>query len=165
MTETEAMYKTGEPLPECETGSVERMLEAAIVWSERLEPRNSTSMLGFKVCECEEENPIQTMQSQTKLLRNILAKMQQQALMDRCECQYLLKDATLTAAEAKRIEPRVFSGERGEFAELNPSITERKKQAALNEWPSDKCVGMYMQCPYCDEVVLATTKLERRRKG
>ncbi len=75
MTETAATYKTEGRLPECETGSVERMLEAAIEWSEKLEPRNSTSMPGFKVYECETQNPVQIAPSQTQLLRNILAKM------------------------------------------------------------------------------------------
>ncbi len=82
MTETEATYKTGEPLPECETGSVERMLEAAIEWSEKLEPRNSTSMPGFKVYECETQNPVQIAPSQTQLLRNILAKAKAAASAD-----------------------------------------------------------------------------------
>ncbi len=69
MTETEATYKTGEPLPECETGSVERMLEAAIEWNER--------MATYVEAEdpCFDEHHCRIVNSQTKLLRNILAKM------------------------------------------------------------------------------------------
>ena len=79
------MREIGECLPECETGSVERMLEAAIVWSERLEPRNSTSMPGFKVYECETKEPLRVAPSQTQLLRNILEKMRERE----CECNVL----------------------------------------------------------------------------
>ncbi len=155
------------------------MLEAAIEWNQR-----TRAGLVIAVSERECARAATLMESQTKLLYNILAKVCaeqernkvprccvsycptcNETVRQQCECQHVPNNMTLTAAEAKRIEQRVFSGERGEFAELNPSITERKKQAALNEWPSDKCVGMYMQCPYCDEVVLTTTKLERRRKG
>ncbi len=71
MTETEATYKTGERLPECETGSVERMLEAAIEWNQRTRAR-----LVIAVSEPECARAATLMESQTKLLRNILAKVQ-----------------------------------------------------------------------------------------
>lgn len=72
MTETGATYTTEERLPECETGSVERMLEAAIEWNER--------MATYVEAEdpCFDEHHCRIVNSQTKLLRNILAKMQQQ---------------------------------------------------------------------------------------
>ena len=78
------MCETEERLPECETGSVERMLEAAIKWSERLEPRNSTSMPGFKVYECETKEPLRVAPSQTQLLRAILAKMETERAANIC---------------------------------------------------------------------------------
>ena len=70
MTETEATYKTEERLPECETGSVERMLEAAIEWNQR-----TRAGLVIAVSERECARAATLMESQTKLLYNILAKI------------------------------------------------------------------------------------------
>ncbi len=69
MTETEATYKTAEPLPECETGSVERLREAAIEGNKYL----------VRCLDLLEPWPDETdgkvANSQTQLLRNILAKI------------------------------------------------------------------------------------------
>ncbi len=70
MTETEATYKTEERLPECETGSVERMLEAAIKWN-----RGIASDMVFDMAPHDVRLLRDRQDSQTKLLRNILAKI------------------------------------------------------------------------------------------
>ena len=74
------MCETGERLPECETGSVERMLEAAIKWSERLDmmvwqPTSECAVNADKVYRGQTFKQI--IGSQEQLLRNILAKMEQ----------------------------------------------------------------------------------------
>ncbi len=81
MTETEATYKTEEGLPECETGSVERMLEAAMKWNQR-----TRAGLVIAVSERECARAATLMESQTKLLYNILAKMEQGKQPEHSEC-------------------------------------------------------------------------------
>ncbi len=65
------MCEIGERLPECETGSVERMLEAAIEWN-----RGIASDMVFDMAPHDVRLLRDRQDSQTKLLRNILAKMQ-----------------------------------------------------------------------------------------
>lgn len=64
------MCETGEPLPECETGSVERMLEAAMAWN-----RGIASDMVFDMAPHDVRLLRDRQDSQTKLLRNILAKI------------------------------------------------------------------------------------------
>ena len=106
MTETETTYKTEELLPECETGSVERMLEAAIEWN-----RGIASDMVFDMAPHDVRLLRDRQDSQTKLLRNILAKMladDPPLNMRDVVCQYKLGEVTLTAAEAKEIERRIL---------------------------------------------------------
>ncbi len=79
MTETEATYKTAEPLPECETGSVERMLHAAIAWN-----RGIASDMVFDMAPHDVRLLRDRQDSQTKLLRNILAKMETERAANIC---------------------------------------------------------------------------------
>ena len=99
------MYETGEPLPECETGSVERMLEAAREWSVEIQHRLFHTRRPLSPQE------VLLLKSNTRLLENILAKMREDnppLNMRDVVCQYKLGQVTLTAAEAKEIERRIL---------------------------------------------------------
>ncbi len=64
------MCETEEPLPECETGSVERMLEAAIFWQKHIIRYMDSKHPMF-------EDDLALLCGQKRLLENILAKMEQ----------------------------------------------------------------------------------------
>lgn len=78
MTETEATYKTEESLPECETGSVERMLEAAGWWFEQITEVVTLKALGAPLMpRWQMQSTSALFASYRQLLRNILAKTEQ----------------------------------------------------------------------------------------
>lgn len=147
VTETEATH-TAEPLPECETGSVERMLEAAIEWNEKLEPRNSTDLVGgLIVYECDVQEPYRITKSQTQLLRNILAKMRADdppLNMRDVVCQYKLNDVQMTPEEAREVERKVLGRE---YAQ---------PEAAPADATYTGPIVLHRSCPHCHGSISAT---------